>query len=283
VGNSNYIREDYFSSGEYFVINIFRIINSNAKLVIIDEVDMSLDSYAQIRLVRLIKKSSEEDGKFFIFTTHSLAMLKSIDDIGIDIYYLENINRGVELKKRGYSYIKGVMFEFKGSDRYILTEDVVLKEYIEMKLQKIIGDSKFNKKEKIEVINIGGCENVIDFYKRNKLESFLCDRDERVLVILDGDVKKEILGKNKDISSKLLFLPFESIEKEIFKKSTDEKYNLPYVGKLKGKPDKRNKKYFDKLVKRTGFDIEKIFSIADKDNFDGVDSFEKRLSSFLKT
>ncbi|MDM2901047.1 MULTISPECIES: AAA family ATPase [Enterobacteriaceae] len=282
VGNSNYIREDYFSSGEYFVINIFRIINSDTKLIIIDEIDMSLDSYAQIRLVKLIKKSSEENEKFFIFTTHSLAMLKSIDDIGIDIYYLENSNGNIDLKKRGYSYIKGVMFEFKGSDKYILTEDSVLKEYIKMKMQKIIKESTLNKKEKIEVISIGGCENVIDFYKRNKEESFLCERDEKVLVILDGDVREEILGKNKSIASKLLFLPFDSIEKEIFKKSNNTQYNLPYVGKLKGKPEKRNKKYFDKLTKRNGFDMEKIFDIAEKDNQEAVLNFENRLSSFLK-
>jgi hypothetical protein len=243
---------------------------------------MSLDSYAQIRLVKLIKRSSEENGKFFIFTTHSLAMLKSIDDIGIDIYYLENSNGNVDLKKRGYSYIKGVMFEFKGSDKYILTEDSVLKEYIEMKMRKIINESKFNKKEKIEVISIGGCENVIDFYKKNKSESFLCDRDDKILVILDGDVRNEILGKNKDIASKLLFLPFESIEKEIYKKSSNQQYNLPYVGKLKGKPEKRNKKYFDRLIKRTGFGMEKIFAIAEKDNHEDVLNFEKRLTSFLK-
>ncbi|ACS86153.1 AAA family ATPase [Musicola paradisiaca] len=282
VGTTNYIREDYFSSGEYFVINIFRIINSDTKLIIIDEIDMSLDSYAQIRLVKLIKRSSEESGKFFIFTTHSLAMLKSIDDIGIDIYYLENSNGTVDLKKRGYSYIKGVMFEFKGSDKYILTEDSVLKEYIEMKMQEIINESRFNKKEKIEVISIGGCENVIDFYRGNKKESFLCERDEKVLVVLDGDVRSNILEKNKDIASKLLFLPFESIEKEIFKKYSDQKYKLPFVGKLKGKPEKRNKKYFERLIKRTGFDMEKIFAIAEKDNFEAVLNFKKRLSSFLK-
>ena len=80
----------------------------------------------------------------------------------------------------------------------------------------------------------------------------------------------------------MLFLPFDSIEKEIFKKSNNTQYNLPYVGKLKGKPEKRNKKYFDKLTKRNGFDMEKIFDIAEKDNQEAVLSFENRLSSFLK-
>nr|EKW8763309.1 hypothetical protein [Morganella morganii] len=53
-------------------------------------------------------------------------------------------------------------------------------------------------------------------------------------------------------------------------------------GKLKGKPEKRNKKYFEKLTKRTGFGMDKIFSIAEKDNQETVLNFEKRLYSFLK-
>ena len=174
------------------------------------------------------------------------------------------------------------MFGFKGSDKYILTEDVVLKEYIEMKIKKITNNAEFNKKEKVEVISIGGCDNVIDFYKKNKIDSFLCDRDEKVFVILDGDVKDEIIEKNKSIASKLHFLPFESIEKEIFKKYISTQYNLPFVGKLKGKPEKRNKKYFEKLTRRKGFNMEKIFAIAEKDNNDAVLAFEQRLSYFLK-
>ncbi|HDZ9134498.1 TPA: hypothetical protein RUY93_003701, partial [Vibrio cholerae] len=43
-----YIREDYFSSGEYFVINLYRSILSEKKFIFIDEIDISLDSSAQV-------------------------------------------------------------------------------------------------------------------------------------------------------------------------------------------------------------------------------------------
>ena len=43
-----YIREDYFSSGEYFVISLFKHIKKRKKLIVIDEIDISLDARAQV-------------------------------------------------------------------------------------------------------------------------------------------------------------------------------------------------------------------------------------------
>ena len=41
-----YLREDYFSSGEYFILSIYRAIHTQPikKLIIIDEIDISLDA-----------------------------------------------------------------------------------------------------------------------------------------------------------------------------------------------------------------------------------------------
>jgi len=41
LDNYKYIREDYFSSGEFFVINLYKMILSDCKLIIIDEIDIS--------------------------------------------------------------------------------------------------------------------------------------------------------------------------------------------------------------------------------------------------
>lgn len=41
-----YIREDHFSSGEFFLIQLYRLISSGAKLVIVDELDVALDAAA---------------------------------------------------------------------------------------------------------------------------------------------------------------------------------------------------------------------------------------------
>jgi ABC-type dipeptide/oligopeptide/nickel transport system ATPase subunit len=53
--NGRYIREDHFSTGEYFVINLYRLLNSNNDLIIIDEIDTSLDAAAQVRLIKELR------------------------------------------------------------------------------------------------------------------------------------------------------------------------------------------------------------------------------------
>jgi hypothetical protein len=45
------LREDYFSSGEYFLINLYRRLRQGKRLVFVDEIDISLDAAAQARLV----------------------------------------------------------------------------------------------------------------------------------------------------------------------------------------------------------------------------------------
>ncbi len=47
-----YIREDHLSSGEFFLIQLFRLITSGSALIVIDELDVSLDAAAQGAIVK---------------------------------------------------------------------------------------------------------------------------------------------------------------------------------------------------------------------------------------
>ena len=51
VDGNRYIREDYLSSGEYFLLNLYRTFRSNVRLIVVDEIDMSLDAAAQVHLL----------------------------------------------------------------------------------------------------------------------------------------------------------------------------------------------------------------------------------------
>ena len=73
-----YIREDYLSSGEYFVINLFRHIQSGKKIIYIDEIDISLDSTAQVNLLEALREICTEQDIFIVFSTHSLALMKTV-------------------------------------------------------------------------------------------------------------------------------------------------------------------------------------------------------------
>lgn len=56
LADNYYIREDYLSSGEYFVISIYKLIQSGCNLIAIDEIDISLDAMAQVRFIKKLEK-----------------------------------------------------------------------------------------------------------------------------------------------------------------------------------------------------------------------------------
>ncbi|RWS60886.1 hypothetical protein DN597_27435, partial [Enterobacter cloacae] len=131
LGDNKYIREDFFSSGEYFIICLYRILTqSNKELVAIDEIDISLDASAQVSLVCELEKICKEKGKKILFTTHSLALMKTIELSDVPIMFLENENGTIVANRRSYNFINGVMFGFTGYDKYILTEDKQLERYL---------------------------------------------------------------------------------------------------------------------------------------------------------
>lgn len=74
LGESRYIREDYLSSGEYFLISLYRNIVSSRKLIVIDEIDISLDAAAQAKLVEQLRLSCQKYAVNIVFTTHSLTL-----------------------------------------------------------------------------------------------------------------------------------------------------------------------------------------------------------------
>jgi ABC-type glutathione transport system ATPase component len=71
LGDNRYIREDYLSSGEYFLINLYRTITGGARLIVVDEIDLSLDAAAQVHLLRKLREFCCQYGCNILFTTHS--------------------------------------------------------------------------------------------------------------------------------------------------------------------------------------------------------------------
>lgn len=270
LDNNRYIREDYFSSGEFFVISIFRMINSPSQLIIIDEIDVSLDSSAQVSLMNAIRKICMKKNKKILFTTHSLAIMKTIYEYGTPIIYLKNENGVVSCNLVSYSFIQFEMFGFHGFDKYIFTEDVTLENYINLKLLTI------ETKNRVKVIYIGGCSNVVDFMRRNASTGFICSPRDAIAV-LDGDSKAQY-GHREDV----IISPYDDIEDEVFRKYKEEnaKYKLPDVA-----PDNaKSKAYWKKLQERReehNLTQEGIFDILE-DGFDKqVSVFNDKLKSFV--
>lgn len=268
-GNGRYIREDHFSTGEYFIINLFRLLSSDKNIIIVDEIDTSLDAAAQVRLIKHLRVLCQEKQKKIIFTTHSLALLRTLDEEHELLLFLEDNSGVVSSTPCSYNFVKSAMFGFIGYDRYILTEDIVLEKYLDRLLSKI------QSKNTYKIIYVGGCQGVVSLMDRNKHQRFLSD-PKNVISVLDADVKNEILGKRQSIPN-IFFIPFESIEKELFKKYKDRaKYKLPKVGyRTSGA-----KHIYEKLLEKLSF--EKVIGVVEKGHKKEIDDLKRVLSTFMK-
>ncbi|MEA3316251.1 MAG: AAA family ATPase [Campylobacterota bacterium] len=204
LDDNYYIREDYLSSGEYFLINIFKLIENRCKLILIDELDISLDASAQVELISQLRELAIEYKVNIIFTTHSLAIMKKMNSD--ELYYMDKVDDKIIIEKKSYNFIKSLLFQFEGFEKCILTEDEMLQNYMEY----ILKDE--NIFHKFKIIYIGGAGNVIDIMDRNKNKLFFGDSTE-VISILDGD-KKNTSNYNQRVDIK--FLPFDNIEKELY-------------------------------------------------------------------
>lgn len=200
-----YLREDYFSSGEYFLISLYRRIRSKYLAVFIDEIDISLDAAAQVRLVEWLKKFKEIYKTKFIFTTHSLAMMRTVSD---DLFCMEEQADGsIAIEKRSYGFVKSTLFGFNGWEKYILTEDDVLKDF----LSHLIDQHCTRPFYQFKIIYVGGGTNTTDLMQRNKTEKFFSEEYKNVIVVLDGDQKGKAHGKKENVHC----IPMESVEKEL--------------------------------------------------------------------
>lgn len=205
LDGGRYLREDYFSSGEYFLISLYKRIEQGCKLIVIDEIDISLDAAAQVRLVERLRDFGKRHGVVFVFTTHSLAMMRTLDPS--ELLYMDHDEEGVAtITNVSYNYVKSILYGFRGWDKYILTEDDVLHDFIEYLIWRYCGDFFYTYK----IIFIGGGTNTTDLLKRNSSENFFGD-EESVIAILDGDQRHLRHSKGKNTCC----IPVDSVEKAL--------------------------------------------------------------------
>lgn len=202
--DGRYIREDYLSSGEYFLIELYRMMTGPARLIIVDEIDISLDAAAQVQLLKRLRIFCKMYKCNVLFTTHSLAMMRTLEDG--ELFHMELCGKETTIKPVSYSFLKSLLFGFSGWDRYILTEDQVLKKFLETVIRRFCSKVFFEWK----IIYIGGGTQVVDLVERNRTEQFF-DPSSRVIGILDGDQKEVERCRGTDI----YYLPFDSVEKEL--------------------------------------------------------------------
>ncbi|HCH4061853.1 TPA: hypothetical protein ACF311_003630 [Vibrio parahaemolyticus] len=272
-----YIREDYLSSGEYFVINLYRNIKSGKRIIFIDEIDISLDSIAQVNLLKALREICIQQNIFIVFTTHSLALMKTVEPQELFYIELDEETREVSIENRSYNFIKSLLYRFVGYDKYLLTEDECLEKYLHYILSK--SEDSFYK---YHVIYIGGGSQVVDLLVRNAKSQFLSSNDD-VLAVLDGDQKKERYHQG---CNNILFLPFSNIEMEILERYENGCDLLPAGVEIDGnKRSKRAKNLVWKLTKKHGEEqlmtMDDIYAYLEIFYEEELKALETRVLSFL--
>ena len=178
--NNRYVREDYFSSGEFFLVNLFRRLRSGPRLIFIDEIDISLDAVAQARLIGELRKLCTEFSVNVVFTSHSLALMQTLDEG--ELLNFEMDGEQSLLVQRSFAYVKSLLFGFSGWDRYILVEDDAAKLVIQHHIDRHCMPTYYS----YLIIPVGGAGQVIGLLERNRTHEFLAPADA-VIAILDGD------------------------------------------------------------------------------------------------
>lgn len=273
--NSYYVREDYLSSGEYFIINIFKLIKKGSQLIAIDELDISLDSMAQVRLTEKLREFAKSYELQILFSTHSLALLKTLADE--EITYMSLDKGHVTFENKSYNYIKSLLFGFQGFDKYILVEDDVLKDYIEY----IIRDENIQKK--YIIIPIAGATNTVTLMDNNKEKLFFNIDIENVITILDGDYSSKGAYQNRD---DILFLPFASVEKDFFKCFTNGEFSTYYTSKeelfsICNIQSESNKTIYNGFIRGNIMSQQDIFEYLNHKSRRDVETFRDSIKTFL--
>ncbi len=202
-----YIREDHFSSGEFFLIQIFRLITSGATLVLIDELDIALDTTAQVKLYGAIKKLLRKYNTRLITISHSLAFMNTVEDD--NLYYLEEKSDVTTLEQRSFGYIKSDLYGFRGYDRYIITEDAVLEGFIEYVIKL------FPIKPYYQHITIGvGGVNQLRMITEKNDSAKIFSESENVMCVIDGDASSKF--NTYTGTTKIICSPVQDIEKYIY-------------------------------------------------------------------
>ncbi|MGM0520045.1 MAG: AAA family ATPase [Campylobacterota bacterium] len=274
LSEDTYIREDDFSSGEYMLIQVYKLIKSESKLIVIDELDISLDSSAQVNLITKLRELVSQSDINILFTTHSLAIMKTMNDD--ELYYMEILGNETTITNKSYSYIKHALFGFKGYDRIILTEDKMIVKYLNTFIPKSIP-------LKVLTIDVSGHAETVKIMDKNKEEHFL--GTDNVLTILDGDTRSM---PNYQGRMDIKFIPYDSIEKELFKEyelgnlnelitsgiNNDSITNARGIGK-------KSKALYNEMIDRGYLNFYKVIILIESKFQQESQSFKYEINEFL--
>lgn len=265
--DKRYLREDYFSSGEYFLINLYRKITLETPLVVIDEIDISLDASTQARLAEQIRQLCTKHSSSVVFTSHSLALMQTLKP-GEILYLDRDRDTGaITLAPMSFNGVKSLMFGFEGYDRYILTEDERLEQFLRYAINRYCSPTFYS----YQVICAGGHGYVKALMNLNDKYDFYGPK-ENVICVLDGDQSEQPQPKQ------VFCLPIKNVENALWHLYQED--NFPY--RFNGGDELKAKPLYGQLTKsRNLISPEEICKLLCDRHDNAMKQFAVTLTSFL--
>lgn len=174
------------------------------------------------RLILFLKQTAEDLNLSIFFSTHSIELLREIKSQ--NIYYISrNFNGSTTITNPCYpAYATRNLYgdDGYGNDMVVLVEDDLAKLIIE----KILRDKDLARNIRIKILPTGGWTNTITM-AYDITSSNLLQKGTRLVVILDGDIQKQVpefIKNHKNCSGiKIDYLPIPCLEKYIKNKLLD--------------------------------------------------------------
>lgn len=269
-------------------------------ILAIDEIDTAFYPGSQIKLLEALSKFASEYDIQVIFTTHSLTLLEEVSKYRenrnkqVALIYLEKENKKIIVNKDiNFSFIENHLNIALSGSPTINKIDV----YTEDKETAIFAKSLLGtaRTKHLKFIDIPlGCGNLIELASK-KVPSFTLPNS---IIILDGDVKKEIKPNKKVKKIKnILLLPTEQSPEQIVANfldnldssdilwsNIDKTYNHNYCFSDYSNEDIQNdrdkaKRWFKSQLKHWGRNAFKVLKPWKKENKASIAGF---LSDFDK-
>lgn len=269
-----YLREDHFSSGEFFLVQLFRLITTGAKLILIDELDVALDAATQVRLFEIIKPLLAEYETRAILVSHSLAFMSTVDDGGL--YYLEQSENGISLEQRSFGYIKSDLYGFIGYDRYILTEDQILEGFIEYVISAHAITPYFQHK----TIGVGGWNQLQLIAEKND-KDVIFSTPENIICIVDGDAYSDFKNSYNG-TTEVFQSPVDDIELYVFQNRDELLPDIPNPSFQESQnPKVASKTYWKFLVNQQGVSINQLYKLVAENEAEDTNKMADKIQAFL--
>ncbi|OWS75305.1 hypothetical protein CBW22_12665 [Pantoea sp. VS1] len=270
--NGKLLSQYRMSSGECLLISLLNFIyytivdnksgQSAKALILIDEIELALHPIAITRLITLLNNLNESQKNVVIYlTSHSPEVIRSIKPS--NMFMLANNEGVMSLTNPCFpSYAIRDVYRHDGFDYLILAEDKLAAGVID----NVLVSKGLKNSRLIHISPVGGWQNVLSLHK-DLIANNVVGINRKIISILDGDVKDEVLKKTEYSPIPKCFLPIPSIEKffydvvflrknERIRKIINDKYFLlkslddlvaEHNEKYKTTPENPDKKFYFRI------------------------------------